>query len=156
MKTTVVLVHGAWHGAWCFDRVIPLLEEAGVPALAVDLPGHGGDEGPFTDLHGDAAYVWATLDGIDGEVVLLGHSYSGAVITEAGVHPSVRHPVYLCAMALDLGESCQTAVVENMAALSEMGDRASSTVSLWMGEALQHWIQYPQRHASITNVMSKT
>ena len=92
MKTTVVLVHGAWHGAWCFDRVIPLLEEAGVPALAVDLPGHGGDEGPFTDLHGDAAYVWATLDGIDGEVVLLGHSYSGAVITEAGGAPISKAP----------------------------------------------------------------
>jgi hypothetical protein len=80
---------------------------------------------------------------------------AGRLSPKRGVHPSVRHLVYLCAMALDLGESCQTAVVENMAALSEMGDRASSTVSLWMGEALQHWIQYPQRHASITNVMSK-
>jgi hypothetical protein len=75
MTATVVLVHGAWHGAWCFDRVMPLLREANVPAVAVDLPGHGQDRGPFTDLHGDASRVLAVLDGIDGDVVLLGHSY---------------------------------------------------------------------------------
>ena len=84
-----MLVHGAWHGAWCFDRVMPLLEEAGVPAVAIDLPGHGNDPGPFSDLHGDAVRVLNRLDDIDGEVVLLGHSYGGAVITEAGTDPSV-------------------------------------------------------------------
>jgi pimeloyl-ACP methyl ester carboxylesterase len=100
MSTSVVLVHGAWHGSWCFDRVMPLLAEAGVPAIAIDLPGHGSDPGPFTDLHGDAARVMETLDRLDGDAVLLGHSYGGAVITEAGVHPSVTHLVYLCALVL--------------------------------------------------------
>ena len=51
----------------------------------------------------------AVLDAIDGEVVLLGHSYGGAVITDAGVHPSVRHLVYLSAFALDHGETCASA-----------------------------------------------
>ena len=121
MESTVVLVHGAWHGAWCFDRVMPLLEQAGVPALAVDLPGHGCDGGTFTDLHGDAARVLSVLDGIEGDAVVLGHSYGGAVITEAGVHPSVRHLVYLCALALDLDESCQAAAVDGAASLSHEG-----------------------------------
>jgi pimeloyl-ACP methyl ester carboxylesterase len=72
-------------------------------------------------LHGDAAHVGAVLDGIDGDVVLVGHSYGGAVITEAGVHPSVTHLVYLCALALDHGESCGRAAVEETAKLAHQG-----------------------------------
>jgi len=121
MTATVVLVHGAWHGAWCFDRLVPLLQHAGVPALAPDLPGHGADPGPFADLHGDAARVREVLDGIEGDVVLLGHSYGGAVITEAGVHPAVSHLVYLCALVLDEGESCAAAAVGEAAGLSHAG-----------------------------------
>ncbi len=112
MTATVVLVHGAWHGAWCFDPVMPLLQGAGIDAIAIDLPGHGDDPGPLGDLHGDAARVTETLDRIDGDVVLVGHSYGGAVITEAGVHPNVRHLVYLCAFAIDAGESCMSAAIE--------------------------------------------
>ena len=121
MTATVVLVHGAWHGAWCFDPVMPLLAEVGVHAVAVDLPGHGDDPGPFVDLHGDADRVRSVLDTIDGDVVLLGHSYGGAVITEAGVHPAVTHLVYLCALALDDGESCAAAAVTETSDLSYEG-----------------------------------
>jgi len=121
MPMTAVLVHGAWHGAWCFERVMPYLEEAGVPAIAIDLPGHGKDGGPFSDLHGDAARVWSTLDEITGDVLLLGHSYGGAVVTEAGVHPAVKHLVYLSALVLDHGETCSAAAVEEAASLSHEG-----------------------------------
>ena len=78
----------------------------GIEAIAVDLPGHGTDRGPTTDIHGDAARVAEALDRTNGPVVLLGHSYGGAVITEAGTHPSVRHLVYLAAFPIDRGESC--------------------------------------------------
>lgn len=115
--TSAVLVHGAWHGAWCFEHVLPLLEAAGVPAVAVDLPGHGADPGPLADLHGDAARVRAVIDELDDDCVLLGHSYGGAVVTEAGVHPSVRHLVYLCAFALDAHESCMSAAIDESAVL---------------------------------------
>ncbi|HVM66618.1 MAG TPA: alpha/beta fold hydrolase, partial [Acidimicrobiales bacterium] len=71
MTATAVLVHGAWHGAWCFDRVMPLLAAANVPAVAIDLPGHGADRGAFADLHGDAARVRAVLDTIADDVVLV-------------------------------------------------------------------------------------
>ncbi len=117
MTAGVVLVHGAWHGAWCFERVIDRLADAGIEALAVDLPGHGSDPGPLSDLHGDAARVRDAIDELGGDCVLLGHSYGGAVITEAGVHPSVRHLVYLTAFALDFGESCMSAAVEESESL---------------------------------------
>jgi pimeloyl-ACP methyl ester carboxylesterase len=108
---TAVLVHGAWHGAWCFDEVRAALDAAAMPSVAIDLPGHGADPGPLQDLHGDAARVREILDGLDGDCILLGHSYGGAVITEAGVHPAVRHLVYLCAFAIDADESCLAAAV---------------------------------------------
>ena len=100
---TAVLVHGAWHGAWCFDRVVPRLRDAGIDTVAVDLARTG-----FAD---DVAAVRSALDAIDGHAVLLGHSYGGAVITDAGDHPAVRHLVYLCAFALSEGESCMSAAV---------------------------------------------
>jgi pimeloyl-ACP methyl ester carboxylesterase len=94
---TVVLVHGAWHGGWCWEKVVPLLDDAGVPSVAVELP--------FTSFADDVAATRAALDGVDGSVVLCGHSYGGAVITEAGHHPAVEHLVYLTAFAIDEGES---------------------------------------------------
>jgi pimeloyl-ACP methyl ester carboxylesterase len=117
MTAAVVLVHGAWHGAWCFEPVLERLVDAGVEAVAVDLPGHGADRGPLGDLHADAARVREVLDGLDRDCVLLGHSFGGAVITEAGVHPAVRHLVYLAAFALDAGESCMAAAVAESQAI---------------------------------------
>jgi len=113
MPTTVVLVHGAWHGAWCWSKVVPLLEAAGVPAIAVDLPGHGDDPGPPGDLHQAAKHVGAVLDGIDGSKVVCGHSYGGAVITEATAdRPDVTQLVYLAALMPDVGESCGSTMPE--------------------------------------------
>jgi pimeloyl-ACP methyl ester carboxylesterase len=117
MSATVVLVHGAWHGAWCWERLTPLLADAGIECIAVNLPGHGDDTGPLTDLHGDADRVRAVIDGVDGPVVLVGHSYGGMVITDAGVHPLVRHLVYVAALVPDIEESAANAMaVEAQAA----------------------------------------
>src|SRR5580692_10957430 len=74
---SIVLVHGAWHGAWAWERVLPLLTAAGVACRALDLPGHGEDGGPFGDLDADIARVRETLDEVDGDAVLVGHSYGG-------------------------------------------------------------------------------
>jgi pimeloyl-ACP methyl ester carboxylesterase len=116
MAGTVVLVHGAWHGAWCWERVTPGLSARGLRPIALDLPGHGADESGLTDLHGDAARVVETLDVLDEPALLVGHSYGGAVITEAGEHPMVEHLVFLAALALDAGESCADAAVGQAAA----------------------------------------
>jgi pimeloyl-ACP methyl ester carboxylesterase len=107
-----VLVHGAWHGAWCWERVLDGLAARRVPAVAVDLPGHGDDPGPMGDLHTDAERVRRELGRLAHPVVLVGRSYGGAVISEAGDHPSVGHLVFLCALALDEGESSMAAAAD--------------------------------------------
>jgi pimeloyl-ACP methyl ester carboxylesterase len=94
---TIVLVHGAWHGAWCWEKVVPLLDQMDVRSVAIDLP--------LTSLHDDADATTAAIDAVGGPVVLCGHSYGGAVITEAGRHPAVEHLVYITAFACDEGES---------------------------------------------------
>jgi pimeloyl-ACP methyl ester carboxylesterase len=102
----VVLVHGAWHGAWCWSALQAELDARGVPSYAVDLPGHGISTAALTDLHGDGAHVAQVLAGVGTDVVLVGHSYGGAVITQAAASATnVAHLVYLTAFVLDEGES---------------------------------------------------
>ena len=105
-NVTVVLVHGAWHGAWCWSALQAELDQRGIASIAVDLPGHGASTAPLGDLHGDAAAVAAVVDRIEGDVVLVGHSYGGGVISVAGALSSrVRHLVYLAAYVLDAPDS---------------------------------------------------
>jgi pimeloyl-ACP methyl ester carboxylesterase len=94
--TTIVLTHGAFHGSWCFEPLVAELEARGITTALVDLP--------LTDLTEDAAAVTAVLDTVDGPVILLGHSYGGAVVTVAGNHSSVERLVYLTALGPDAGE----------------------------------------------------
>ena len=102
----IVLVHGAWHGAWCFSALQHALDERGVASYAIDLPGHGSSTLPLGDLYGDATHVIDVLTALPTPPVLVGHSYGGAVITEvAARHPHLVHLVYLAAFALDEGES---------------------------------------------------
>ncbi len=106
-----VLVHGAWHGGWCFDALRSALSERGMGAVAPDLPGHGSDKDAQCDLAGDAASVVAVIRSLHEPVVLMGHSYGGLVITEAiaQLHEAgdldgrVKRAVFLCAIALPAG-----------------------------------------------------
>lgn len=103
---TIVLVHGAWHGAWCWAKQQAELSRRGLTSLAVDLPGHGASTLPLGDLYGDAQHVADVLTNVPGEVVLVGHSYGGAVITEAAAAaPNVVHLVYLTAFCIEQGET---------------------------------------------------
>jgi pimeloyl-ACP methyl ester carboxylesterase len=93
---TIVLVHGAFHGPCCFDPLVEELKHRGIECVAPELP--------LTSLADDVAAVRAVLDRADGPVTLLGHSYGGAVVTEAGNHPAVRQLILLAALAPDAGE----------------------------------------------------
>src|SRR5580700_6219902 len=98
-----VLVHGAWHGAWCWEPVVVELEGRGHPVRTIDLPSRGN---PAGDLHGDAQAVRELVESLGRPVVLVGHSYGGAVITEASSGtPGIKRLVYLTALVPDAGES---------------------------------------------------
>ncbi|MFJ6517010.1 alpha/beta fold hydrolase [Streptomyces filamentosus] len=96
-RPTAVLVHGAFADASSFARVIPELTAAGMAVVAPAVPNRG--------LVDDAAYIASVVRAVDGPVILVGHSYGGAVITLAGVEDNVRALVYLAGYALEEGES---------------------------------------------------
>jgi pimeloyl-ACP methyl ester carboxylesterase len=93
----VILVHGAWADGSSWSKVIPLLTAKGLNVTAVQLP--------LTSLEDDAATVQRAIALETGPVILVGHSYGGAVITEAGVDPKVTGLVYVAAFAPDAGQS---------------------------------------------------
>src|SRR6478736_2782794 len=95
---TVVLVHGAFAESASWSGVIPLLEDQGVAVVATP--------NPLRSVSTDAENVRSAVDGIGGPVLLVGHSYGGAVITEAAVdNPTVVGLVYVAAFAPDHGEN---------------------------------------------------
>jgi pimeloyl-ACP methyl ester carboxylesterase len=107
--SSYVLVHGAWHGAWCWDKVVPLLEADGHFVTAVDLPGHGEDTTPLAGLT-QAEYGQRVADAVEaaGEsVVVVGHSMGGMAITQAAEYVSDRIAalVYVCAFLPGAGGS---------------------------------------------------
>src|SRR6202048_520938 len=94
----VLLVHGAFAEAPGGDRFANILMNDGYK-VSVAQP-------PETSYADDLKYTKAAIDAMDGPVVLVGHSYGGSIITEAGNHPKVAALVYIAAFALDEGESC--------------------------------------------------
>lgn len=116
----VVLVHGAWHGAWCYSALQAELDRRGVASYAVDLPGHGVSGEAGGDLATDALALRSALRALAGRgvrrVILVGHSYGGAVISQyaGNVHsneePEVEHLIFLAAFALADGESVISAL----------------------------------------------
>jgi len=94
---TVVLVHGAWADGSSWDKVIPLLLARGLKDVAVQIP--------LTALADDVAATKRVLDAQSGPVVLVGHSWGGMVITQAGDDPKVAALVYVAAFAPDEGQS---------------------------------------------------
>jgi pimeloyl-ACP methyl ester carboxylesterase len=94
----VVLVHGAFADGSGWEAVAKILEKDGY-TVSVAQP-------PETSYADDQKYTKAAIDAMGGPVVLVGHSYGGSIISEAGNHPNVAALVYIAAFALDDGESC--------------------------------------------------
>lgn len=146
--STVVLVHGAWHGAWCWDRVVPLLERAGHEVVRLDLPGHGEDRTPAAEvtLESYADRAVETLDALSGPAVLVGHSLGGTAISQAAERRpgKIEKLVYVCALLLPGGKSAIEASQEDSGSVilqSIEMDEARGIVTLTeegMREALYH------------------
>ena len=97
-KPSIVLVHGFWGGAAHWAKVIVELRRRGYDSLHAV-------ENPLTSLADDVGRTRTMVEQVDGPVLLVGHSYGGAVITEAGDLPNVIGLVYVAAFAPDAGES---------------------------------------------------
>ncbi len=106
---TYLLIHGAWHGGWCWRKVIPLLEANGHKALAPDLPGNEEDETPLADvtLASYASRICEIAHAQPEPVILVGHSMGGIAITQAAENcpERMRALVYLTAFLPRNGES---------------------------------------------------
>ncbi len=115
--STFVLIHGGWHGAWCWDRVAPLLEQDGHEVVSFDLPGHGEDRTPAVEvtLEGYTDRVVEALDALSEPAVLVGHSLGGTVISQAAERrpEKIEKLVYLCALLLPSGKSAIEASQED-------------------------------------------
>ena len=126
-----VLVHGSGHGAWCWQRVIPLLEAQGHHVVAVDLPGNGHDETPLGNvtLETYAEHICGVLDSLDGPAVLVGHSLGGISISRtAELRPDkVAVLVYLTALLLPDGQKFMPAASSDPADVR----RALETRNSW-------------------------
>lgn len=107
--STFVLVHGAWHGAWCWERVVPLLEAHGHSVIAPDLPGMGNDRTPLgaVTLEVWARFVAAIVRQQAEPVILVGHSRGGIVVSQAAeyVPDRIRTLVYLAAFLVPGGRT---------------------------------------------------
>ena len=101
----VLFVHGAFvrDGAWWWQPTADVLARHGLRSSAAVLPSCEGE--PRGDLYADAAAVRALLDDSAEPTLLVGHSYGGMVITEAGHHPAVRRLVYVTSFLPDAGEA---------------------------------------------------
>lgn len=111
---TFVLIHGAWHGRWCWDALAPLMVDAGHRVIAPDLPGMGEDTTPFAaDVVGQwTDFVTDIVCAADTPVMLVGHSRAGLVISQVAerVPARIARLVYLAAYLLPDGVSINDVV----------------------------------------------
>lgn len=98
-KPTIVLIHGAFADGSSWNKVIPILQKQGYKTIAV--------QNPLTSLKEDVAFTERALAEVTGKVILVGHSYGGAVITQAGNNDKVSALVYVSAYAPDEGQSIE-------------------------------------------------
>jgi pimeloyl-ACP methyl ester carboxylesterase len=92
--TDFVLVHGAWHGGWCWEHLVPELERDGHRAVVVDLP----CDDPAAAFEDYAEAVLAAMQGLGEPPVLVGHSLAGLTVPLVAARTPVRHVVYVCSL----------------------------------------------------------
>ncbi len=104
-----VLVHGAWHGGWCWYKIVALLEAKGQIVAAPDMIGHGVDRTPpdQTTLDGIVTGIANVVKASPEPVILVGHSYGGVVITQVAerMPEKIRRLVYLTAFVVPGGKT---------------------------------------------------
>lgn len=139
-KPTIVLIHGFWGDAAHWADVIVDLDARGYKLQAVEIP--------LTSLADDAERTRKAVKQIDGPVLLVGHSYGGAVITEAGNLPNVVGLVYIAAFAPDKGESAGS-ISAQYPAVAAVEERLSADGDGYL------WIKTDKFHETFCQDVSK-
>ncbi len=115
--STFVLVHGAWHGAWCWYKVVPLLRRAGYDVIAPDLPSLGRDSTPVdqVSLNSWTEYLCRIVEAQTEPVLLVGHSRGGILLSAVAerLPKRISHLVYVTALLLQDGETIGQLLVED-------------------------------------------
>jgi pimeloyl-ACP methyl ester carboxylesterase len=106
---TFILIHGSWHSSWNWHKVIPIIENKGHKAIAIDLPGMGRDKTPINEVKFSSTVqkICDLIDGIEGKVILLGHSKNGILISQvAEYRPNkIEKLIYLAAYLIPNGKT---------------------------------------------------
>lgn len=102
---SLLLVHGSWHGPWCWEKLTPELDRLGIAWRTVALPCVGDDASKLGTVADDAAVIEKAAREIAGDVVVVAHSYGGVPTTEARLGANVKHLVYLGAFMPDVGQA---------------------------------------------------
>ena len=106
---TFILIHGSWHSAWNWHKVVPLIEKAGHEAIAIDLPGMGRDKTPIQEVKMKTTVekICQVIDSVPGKVILVGHSKNGIMISQAAEYRSdkIEKLVYLAAYLIPNGKT---------------------------------------------------
>lgn len=129
---TIILVHGAWGDGSHWREVIPTLNDAGYKVRSV--------QNPLTSLADDIQKTTDLIDAQEGKVLLVGHSYGGAVISGAGNHDKVAGLVFIAAFAPDKGES--------LGGIFERREKPSGGASIYPDSKGFLWIKYDEFHKS--------
>jgi pimeloyl-ACP methyl ester carboxylesterase len=130
---TFALVHGGWHGAWCWELLSPFLERSGHQVVTMDLPCDDGS----ASLEMYADVVCGALEGFGDDVLLVGHSFGGHTIPLVAARRPVRHLIYLCSVLPRIGSSLMDQSIDDpdmsnpgyFAALSEPDEQ---TRQVWV------------------------
>jgi len=106
---TFILIHGSWHSAWNWHRVIPILKTQGHNVFAIDLPGMGRDKTAIKDvsMQSTVQKICGLIDSIDGKVILVGHSKNGIMISQVAEYrpDKIEKLIYLAAYLIPNGKT---------------------------------------------------
>ncbi|HEV8285882.1 MAG TPA: alpha/beta fold hydrolase [Chitinophagaceae bacterium] len=104
-----ILIHGSWHSAWNWHKVAPLLESEGHTVFAIDLPGMGKDKTPIERvlMQDTVEKICDLIDSIEGQVILVGHSKNGIMISQAAEYRphKIEKLIYLAAYLIPNGKT---------------------------------------------------
>jgi len=104
-----ILIHGAWHGSWCWEHIVPLLEEQGHSVTNLDLPGTVNNPKDFSsvDLKCYVDFVEHEVEKIDGKVILVGHSMAGIILASLAekIPHKIKKLIFIAAFIPDNGQS---------------------------------------------------